>query len=968
MTTLGFVDWRRSEITAMAAPTPQGYLQATLTPRLRDGSAGAEDHGLLHVTLRSAADLAAVSPAAIRHRAPAPNANDAEDTKWTHIDFHAPDFPWRYSPVAPDPAGLPPWLVLLVGDDDEVDLDRGGLRYGEKTRRLLSHPAHDLARSPLCAHVQVPLAADGTEVDEDTAAGTPTASRFSRLLNLRKLEPMTHYTALLVPAFNDGGKPMWQGGVVANANRPIPVFDTWSFTTGEGGDFETLAAALHIADDERIGRARVSYIRAAGPIGGPMATRGALSALGTDDDTDPDVLTRIAENLHTLTDIESPAGRPQTLGLPRYGVPWIDADDTGTVWAEQFHADPRDRLHAGTGARMGVAGQEELMRAAVEQAGALAEANGLVSRMAAGLHLSGLGWARELPADGGARAGVFAAMTSRMRAADGQTVAAAITDETLLSRALLSGAGQRLLSRATRSRRPGPTADEARDHLTSEREDEPALPGSAAALGEAIIEEVWGGAGGDWAVAKVLERVSEESHRILRAIPGAWKDPREREAASAEIARAMIDTFPHVDGYEQRKGEVWREICEVTGCRDGQTGPVFEDFLAAWPVAARAVADRAIDAYLFGPIQGALLRCLFGCEYPNGLPDGRPAEREDECERRIRNAMVAAPDPARPVSMPALGAAISAVLDPRSDDAPARVRLRTRIPNLDLTTLAPPRFPLGLDFPTWSLLREHDKDWLLPGASEVEDDSVTALRTNPAFIDAYLLGLNTQFHAETRWRGISVDPWGTPLGMFFGPVDPYTGARARDIRPIDTWPATSRLGDRSHQATRPSPTSGDAAERLVILLHTPLFRRYPRTVIYLHKGDGKKEDLEKQPALIAPDLRKPDGTVDEGALADWMRTRVDIAPSFTGSITPDLVFFGFDLAPEALDDYWLMLDEPPAETRFGPRKKPAGAGFLTDTEVFALGTSGKLAVDRIDRPARVAISGAHLARAGGGTP
>ena len=66
MTTLGFVDWRRSEITAMAAPTPQGYLQATLTPRLRDGSAGAEDHGLLHVTLRSAARAALIDALSAR--------------------------------------------------------------------------------------------------------------------------------------------------------------------------------------------------------------------------------------------------------------------------------------------------------------------------------------------------------------------------------------------------------------------------------------------------------------------------------------------------------------------------------------------------------------------------------------------------------------------------------------------------------------------------------------------------------------------------------------------------------------------------------------------------------------------------------------------------------------------------------------------------------------------------------------
>lgn len=960
MTSIGFVDWRRSEITALAARTPDGFLEATLNPQLRDG--GATGEGLLRVTLRSAADVTGVTPAAIRHRVPAPNANDAEDTKWAHIDFHAPDFPWRYSPVAAVGATLRPWLALLVGDDREVDLDGRALRIGAKTRALLAHPAHDLARSHLCAHTQVPLAGGG-EVDAATAAGTPTATRFSRLLNLRKLEPMTHYTALLVPTFNDRGLPMWAGDVIDNANRPIPVFDSWRFTTGEGGDFETIAAALHIADDSRVGRADVRYVRAAGPIGGPMATRGALSALGTDATTAQSVLDQIATNLHTLTDIASPPGRPETLGLPRYGGPWVEADDDATVWAAQFHDDPRDRLHAGTGVRMGVAGQEELMRAAVEQAGALAEAGGLVSRMAAGLHLAGAAWERRLPADDAARAGVFAAMTGRMRATDGRTAAAAITDGTLVSRALLTGAAQRLLSRATRTRRPGPTAEEARGQVASESERQPAIEGSAQALGAAIIEQVWGSTGGDFTVAKVLWRVAEEAHRILRGSPGAAVDPRVREAASAEIAQVMVDTFRDVTSDDQRTAQVWGEVCRATGCREDQPGGAYDDFRAAWQVTQRAVAETAIDAYLFGPIQRALLRCHFDCR-PHG--DGRE-EFEDECERRIRGAMVAPEDPARPVSLPALGAAISAVLDPRSVDAPARVRLRTRIPSLDLATLAPPRFPLGIDYPTWSLLREHDTDWLLPGASDVEEHTVTALRTNPAFIDAYLLGLNTQFHAETRWRGMPVDPWGTPLGMFFGPVDPFTGERARDIRPIASWPSGSGLGDRSHQATRSTPTGGDTAERLVILLHTPLFRRYPRTVIYLHKGPGDRADLEQQPGLIAPDLRTPDGSPDEAALTTWLQTRTDIAPSFTGSITPDLVFFGFDLAPEALDEYWLILDEPPAETRFGPRK-PAGAGFLTDAEVAALATSANLAADRVDRPARVAISGAHLERAGVGTP
>src|SRR5690606_5347655 len=107
-----------------------------------------------------------------------------------------------------------------------------------------------------------------------------------------------------------------------------------------------------------------------------------------------------------------------------------------------------------------------------------------------------------------------------------------------------------------------------------------------------------------------------------------------------------------------------------------------------------------------------------------------------------------------------------------------------------------------------------------------------------AFIDAYLVGLNAQFLSEVRWRGLSVDRWGTPLRMFFATVDARDGTRTPDITPIDAWPAGSALGARAHQASAPAAGAEDAAERLVLLFHTPLFRRYPRTLVYLQRTTG----------------------------------------------------------------------------------------------------------------------------------
>ena len=143
------------------------------------------------------------------------------------------------------------------------------------------------------------------------------------------------------------------------------------------------------------------------------------------------------------------------------------------------------------------------------------------------------------------------------------------------------------------------------------------------------------------------------------------------------------------------------------------------------------------------------------------------------------------------------------------------------------------------------------------------------------------MGLNTQFLAETRWRGLQVDRWGTPLRMFFGPVDPRTGQRSRAIVPLGDWPADSPLGDRGHQTDAGLPGAPPNAERLVLLFHTPLFRRYPGTAIYLQKTINDDE-LQELVLMEGPvDIQPPPG----GDPTAWLAGRTHIGPVFRGDIT-----------------------------------------------------------------------------------
>ena len=99
------------------------------------------------------------------------------------------------------------------------------------------------------------------------------------------------------------------------------------------------------------------------------------------------------------------------------------------------------------------------------------------------------------------------------------------------------------------------------------------------------------------------------------------------------------------------------------------------------------------------------------------------------------------------------------------------------------------------------------------------------------------------------------------------------------------------------------------------------------------------------------DIQPPSGADPTG----WLAGRTHIAPVFRGDITTDLVFFVFDIAPTALDEYLVVLDEPASDLRFRSDEGYAGESSAAVAERIA------------DRRTRVAISGAHL-EAQGRTP
>jgi hypothetical protein len=199
------------------------------------------------------------------------------------------------------------------------------------------------------------------------------------------------------------------------------------------------------------------------------------------------------------------------------------------------------------------------------------------------------------------------------------------------------------------------------------------------------------------------------------------------------------------------------------------------------------------------------------------------------------------------------------------------------------TVMAAPSFPQ----PMYQPLRDLSQDLLLPGLQTVPPDTVVGLQTNRRFVESYMVGLNHEMGRELLWRGFPTDQRGTYFAHFWGQGVPNLAPP--DITDINTWGARA-LG----------ATAATAGEAVVMLLRSTLLVRYPNAVIYL------------APALISGSARVPDDDPTHEKM-----------PLFTGTMQPDVSFFGFPVTPAAATGadggagWFVVIQEHPTEPRFG---------------------------------------------------
>jgi hypothetical protein len=717
VTTRLFCSWvRRGAAAGITEPDPESGPfagPATFEPSVTmalNGAAGNPIPGP-NLPLLGPGAIVGIHPNAIVRVDPAPAATGVEDNYLPLLELARPDLPWLFTPAKPSAANrLRPWLVLVV-------VEAAGLQIqpGTPLPRITVNDAQlpDLNDSWAWAHGQVTVEDPATAPQALTAPYG--AGAISRLLCPRRLQADTAYLACLVPSTLAGvqaglGLPIdpgpslalaWTAG--AGQDVMLPVFYSWTFSTGDDGDFKSLVERLKGVRPDTIAGFGTRTIDMSSPWESPpqlgpgvnIELDGALG-IGVDrPGTFAGSQAAFESRLTTLLNFPatldptssstppSPSGdpAPSAIAPPIYagrmaGITQIPADD---AWPRQLNLDPRRRIAAAFGAKYVRDHKEFLMARAWDQLGAVQEANrlGALAELAAEVadrlhvrHLSNLNPSELFAVAAPARTRVLVESSKTLQAATATTP-------------LPPGAGTVAFTRLVRPL--GPVGRRAYSGVFATATEQ-TINGTV--LVAAINPNLDGIA--NLATQPVLAGPSIDATAVM--VSQAWNQ--------ITAVEQTITVPPNV----QIMRQVLTAPTSSVGIALSSGTPVtIAANPAPQPTSAASLASTVMNALL--PSSGIL--------------------------RRLADRIVL------PGSLQGTGTV-------------------TRV-------MAGPEFPAPLAL---ALVKEHP-DYLLPGLGKFPDDSVTLLSASSAFVEAFLAGANGEMNRELLWREYPTDQRGTPFRCFW---------------------------------------------------------------------------------------------------------------------------------------------------------------------------------------------------------
>ena len=852
---LRFYPWVRRGAAAQVttADAAAGGTRAAVSMTLRFNDDPALE-GATTLTLVGPGDVTGFDARSISRRSPPDRTLDAEPNYFPAVEFDQADLPWRYTPRAEDATGrLRPWLCLAAFTEAELGpfeptttsraLEAVTVVAGPPEKRTPMPPPDQLWA---WAHVQV-------SGDDDLALAdvlTRQPSRcLARLLCPRRLAPRTKYHVLLIPTFEVGRRA---GLRLALGDAAASLTTAW---TGAA-----LAADLRV----------------------PIYHRWTFST-GLDGDFEALVRRLKPAPLPATTgtrglDVATPGGGlpaaapgPLALGgalrAPESPAPAALAPAFVDELAKLLNTPARVRADGGTPlVAPPLYGAWHARRETVDET-------------------AGPGWFRELNVD--PRTRVAAGMGTEVVQEQQEGLMASAWAQVAGIREANAQLRMAQIARAVAERlhrRHVAAADDARVlELTAPTH------GQIKAAGTTVRARV------ERSPAR-LAMVSSGLRRAARPLgPLGRRQGRPNAVRPHVLGRANTGTLTAL---AETPPPLPRSVPTVAWLEDRikQSFPSTKDVELAPPgdkvYAWDPVDGRAPDKWDQGEGKDSPSMAAFRAAALALL--GRPqTSAQGETQTRL--------------DLPALGATVAAAIDPRTTIAQALTARMVRAPGFAWSpkdplapVMAHPVFPQ----PMFQPLAARSPDWILPGLFELPADRVTLAKTNPAFIEAYMVGLNHELSRELLWREYPSDQRGSYFRQFWDPAGgeatpvPDT---SKDVTPLHGWAAVSPLGSHS---PRLMPRG---QEHLVLVIRGEALRRYPGTLVYAQRATR---------------------TGDRVGLGVERRS-----PVFSARLPPDVAMFGFALTDvevrgdgTATNPGWcFVFEEQPGDPRFGLDDGPAPA-------------------------------------------
>ena len=690
------------------------------------------------VQLRGPGDVLGIDPNQVVRTDPRPASVDFEPNCFPAVEFDHPDLPWLFTPAAANSdSKLRPWLCLIVlREQDGVTL--GPSAGGSLPMLQIDAPADpaielpDLTDSWAWAHTQA-AATDSSSV-ASALTGDPALS-LARLVCPRILTPDTAYLACVVPTFELGrlaglGKPFSDSDVLTNiALAPawtwkaqgmpvpiqLPVYYSWEFRTGDGGDFESLAARLTTSAPPGLGLRSVNIGQPGFPTGASNTltaqVEGALTPIGgspnpvlwsgSDASSFETALAKIV-NQPGIVQMLDPSANP-LLAPPLYGQ-WYAARSTATAqaanWFDELNLDPRWRIAAAIGTNVIQQNQEALMASAWEQAGQTPSANQRLRQLQVSMAVGERLYARHLTP------------IVNYQPTSGQS-----------SEAMLLRVGAPAFSRIRAS-------------------DAPSTPTLTATMVGTTVPVP--------STRSAMRRIARHRGPLTRriAVQDYTRDPNNNWVARLRYGGAVSPPAP--------PASVSAILTSL---------PSIQDVVGAlWN---RGFQIAAENQPLIPLPQVDLLPGNW--DYP-----GNFRAAIDDHFSRLRAPPAAAPPPAG--SMIPTSGYVLTQMNPRNSLAKLVTDAISSGPSA-LAPTAPGVTPIGTETvllnpsfqqPMYGPLQDISQDLLLPGLGSVGANTVLGLQTNGAFVEAYMVGLNFEMGRELLWRGFPTDQQGTYFKNFWG--------------------------------------------------------------------------------------------------------------------------------------------------------------------------------------------------------